>query len=348
LHGNPSDFRDSFMNNPARIRFRRAAGNACREVAVNLRCVCATLVAVSAALAGCGGERKPEAEPAPPAAPRESIPAGEEAPARSAAPAALPPAVAAALKQLSSDDEFARAEAALALAELREAARPALAAIEDGLRDPSPEVRAHLLHALAAVKGKEAIPQIRPFLRDEDISVRKAALEAAGALDDPDGVPVLLAGADDDVAVVRATAIAAMGRQRAPTPEMVEALRNALSDLDETVMRQAILAVDKLQIEEAAGDLADKLRDQSGEIRATAARALGSLGTAPERAIDALFVTLDDDEPPVRGAAFQGLSALLSPAERFGYDPDEPDAEKRRAAIEKWKAAHQSRARSGG
>jgi HEAT repeat protein len=182
-------------------------------------------------------------------------------------------------------------------------------ALTRALDDPDPAVRT----AAAGIVGnygpwlKEAHPALLRHVRDESRDVRVwvvRALDAATSWDEK--IDVLLPLLSDPDAEVRAAATGGIG---VPTPRAriaVPALVKAFGDPDPAVREAAAGAFvgmsGQVTAPEAVPGLLAMLEDESGQVRATAAAALGQLGDV--RAIEGVVKrAVDDVEPGVRAAA---------------------------------------------
>jgi len=121
---------------------------------------------------------------------------------------------------LKSSDALERRLAAHALAEIGPAAREAVPALIEALRDPESFVRVWAAAALARVQSEN-----------------------------PDAIPALVAGARDGISFVRSLAAWHLGRLGPGHPgieSVVPELRELLNDDDPSVRAEALVAVENL------------------------------------------------------------------------------------------------------
>jgi HEAT repeat protein len=195
-----------------------------------LQALCRLLVwplALAAALSGCGaGEPVQDGKPLSAwvrqaQQVRRGDAPGDGFPERQQAFAALvkigPPAVpalAALLRESATWD--VRWKAAEALGEIGPAARDAVPALADALRDGTQNwvVRVAALRALARVAGADAVAPVRAALRDRDPCVRLAAALELGGLGPParSAAPALRRALTDEDEAVRDAAARALRR----------------------------------------------------------------------------------------------------------------------------------------
>src|SRR5262249_50023455 len=156
------------------------------------------------------------------------------------------------LKDLN--DPHVRGRAALALAEMRAAAKKAVPNLVTALKDDNAQVRYKAAFALAAIgtAAKDTDVQLRPALKDGDAKVR---LYAARALWDlrrhPDGIDVFiteLTHPDHEIRLTAAVALLTVAQQQGkpPLPALLAAvpeLTRALKDRDVDVRSYAAFAL---------------------------------------------------------------------------------------------------------
>jgi len=100
-----------------------------------------------------------------------------------------------------------------------------------------------------------------------------------------------------------------------PIEEAIPALARALSDADELVRHQAVMALCMagIQAKPAVPELVQALNDSDWSVREWAAEALGAIGPDAKEAVGALTELLLDDVPPVREAASGALDQIGPP-----------------------------------
>lgn len=225
------------------------------------------------------------------------------APARAAAPILLD-----AVK--SGADDATRAAAATALGSIGLAPDEAPSLIA-ALRDRSAAVREAAATSLVS-RRTEVLAVIEAEQRNEDVEVRKRATRALGSLGRamPDVVPLLAGALEDRDAGIRIDAVRAL---REVGPQAFATMRTALKH-DEPDVRaaaaEAIVAVpaDKA---EAVAPLIDALGDRDAAVRASAVRALASLGRVAQPAAARLRAVADGDaSADVRASAARALDAI--------------------------------------
>jgi HEAT repeat protein len=163
--------------------------------------------------------------------------------------------------------------------------------------------------------GKQALPVITGAMRSSNANLRIAVAWAIGMIGRDaarEGKPYLLLAVDDQEPRVRERVIWALGQLGATDPAVFAALGKALGDEDERVRLQAARVLEKLSTKRAdqiIAQLLDALKnDANAEVRAGAARALGSQRKLPADAVERIGVALQNDaESEVRTAAFWAL-----------------------------------------
>ncbi|MBX3271532.1 MAG: HEAT repeat domain-containing protein [Sandaracinaceae bacterium] len=186
----------------------------------------------------------------------------------------LRPKLSAALRDVTSRDERARAAAA------------------EALGSAPPE------------RADEARAALRPLLDDPSASVRCAALSSLGHLRDGASLDVILARFEDGDPTVRQVAMIAAGD--IGDARAVDALARGLRRKQPEVRFQAVASLARILGEEAVARLEDLVEDPDAEVRAHLAEALGSI-EAPA-AVPPLRRLHDDAERRVREAAAIGLA----------------------------------------
>ncbi|MHC4731805.1 MAG: HEAT repeat domain-containing protein [Planctomycetota bacterium] len=236
-------------------------------------------------------------------------------------------------------------ECASAIEALFRMRRPGMSALQDVLRDGTPERRRAAIGLFvrfgAAGAHKEALPGLRECLKHPDVGVRRDAAAALGRLGrsqaverQPAGprvtIDVLIAAAVDKDALVRAAALTSLGRLG--SRQAREPLAKALTDADARVRMAAHFGRWGVG-EDAAAALAGLRAGLKEEAaRAAAAEALGRMGLAAEAAVPELADLLKDEQPGTRRAAAQALGAIARPGRsrvrslRGTWEKDAPPA----------------------
>jgi HEAT repeat protein len=209
--------------------------------------------------------------------------------------------------------------------------RPIVPALAARLRDPEPEVRAQVAHALALIgpPGKPAAPALLVAVTDPDAAVRENAAWALGGVGRdhqpvPGTVPALVRALGDPSPKVRASAARALGESGAPARPAVADLTRVLAgtpDGDEEVRAQAATALSSLGragVPDVLPPLVKAFRDPAPLVRTRAAAGAGQLGRAGAPAVPDLAGLLRQDaDAGVRAAAAAALGNI-GPAARDG------------------------------
>ena len=205
------------------------------------------------------------------------------------------------------------------------AVEPCIAA----LQDDDHRTRRLAAEVLGDLRDKRAVVPLCAALKDRRQEVRDTITEVLGRMGPLVVEPLVIALLDDDWAI-RAAAAKVLGRTN--DERTLEPLCGALGDSDARVREAAADAIDaqgfSLNVdaeywyavakkdwkraitlgEPTVEALRNALRDQSGEIRQEAARALGQIGAMA--ALDDLRVALSDEEWYVRDTAVSALEKL--------------------------------------
>lgn len=258
-------------------------------------------------------------------------------------------AVPALMRQAADSDHALRAVAVEALGKIGPAASAAVPVLIKALKDPEPRVRTWSAVALGRIKpdGEEDIRALIEAFHDEP--VRKAAVEAVVQIGKP-ALPVLIdaltdndrrldvaealrridpqaasrAGVDQTTAAdlpalvrvfsnkerseeARRAAVAAVGQLGRAAEPALDSLISALADL--AIRPTVALALGKVG-KPAVPALAAKLKDGDAGVRASAAAALGHVGSDARDATPTLVEALQDRDREVRRAAGQALEAI--------------------------------------
>ena len=183
-----------------------------------------------------------------------------------------------------------------------------VARIRTLLLDEDRDVRATALNALVGLEVVDARDLVRAGLRDTDVFVRATAAKLAGDVQDPAVAPDLARVLSEDTdPAPRQRAAESLARLGGETA--IEALAGALDDPVETVRMAAIDGVRTLDPDRSREELIGLLLgDPSWEVRALAARALGS-ATDASAVVAHLERALTDANEFVRAAAANALRA---------------------------------------
>lgn len=268
---------------------------------------------------------------------------------------------------LRSGGVGARRTALAKLASAGDAARhqDVYEAINERITDGDPEVRAGAGLAMLGLRGERGVVWARPLLRDKNEDVRIVMIDAIGKLG-PDFADELTDALDGDVPDIQEIVFERLAQMKSK-----RGIARAVALYGETdaegvryQIANYLLACDTDAGCAAVADAIDYLSSSSALLAAV--RYLGAKGSAKhldeisrflrsdhdavkietaalvtKRAIkDAdtianLIKLLESDNAPVRRAGHDALRALTN--QSFGYDPAEPDADKRTPAVRKWR-----------
>lgn len=233
---------------------------------------------------------------------------------------------------LAQDDSFlVRGAAAAALGQIRSVSSCHVLAA--ALSDTDWHVRHHAAQGLQNI-GVAAVPGLLQLVNDPNEHCHRHACETLGALGDPRAIPPLLALVDHPAAPRRVNALRALGKLAAV--EALDACLAALDDPDPQVVIDAGYALaaigDPAAIEPLVARLDnEKLVGRLAEFGEAALPALLAALQAPRNtahqvgiiaalerikhrdAVWPLIEQLQDDVPPVRGAAVNALGWIADP-----------------------------------
>ena len=189
---------------------------------------------------------------------------------------------------LKDPDWVVRREAAITLGEMGD--ERCVEPLARALRDGDWQVREVAIEGLGQI-GSPAVEVLLKLLRDWD--VRKYAIAALGKIHDERVLDPLMAQLRNDEFKDDATdALVSLGEPAVPH------LAKALSDKEELVRKQAVLALGRIKSPKAIDPLIEMLKDQDWFTRLTAAAALESIGD--ERGREAIKPLLKDNDMVVR------------------------------------------------
>lgn len=189
---------------------------------------------------------------------------------------------------LTDPDWAVRREAVVTLGEMGDerCVEPLVRALQDG----DWQVREAAVEAIGLV-GSPAVDAVLKLLRSWDH--RKYAIRALGKIKDERVLDPLVAQLRNDEFYEDATeALVELGGPA--VPRLVE----ALSDKDENIRKQAVIALGRIRDSSAIDPLVEKLNDKDWYTRLTAAAALEKIGD--ERGREAIKPLLKDPDPVVR------------------------------------------------
>ena len=238
-----------------------------------------------------------------------------------------------------------REAAARSLASLGPAARPAIPALVEAVRDTQGQVAVEAADALGRIGGNTAVPALVRNLKNWNGRIRLNALYALAQLGSeakaaiPAVIPLL---ADEQARFPAAYALARMAadgtllettrrgdeksraaaarglgimvalRRDLPTETVVRALAAALSDNSIEVRVEAAQSLRLLgsDASPAVSALSECLNEQSALLREAAASALGAVGSSAAAALPNLQRLENDPQIPVRLAAVKALASI--------------------------------------
>ncbi len=239
------------------------------------------------------------------------------------------------LAQLTAEDAAARAEAATALGNLREA--QALDALAHALRhDDNDGVRERCAVAIAQIGGGRAVDLLLDALDGQRVWVTNRIAYLLGASRDPraaDALLELLDAPEPSTQGVAAWALGAIGAVHA-----VPSLRRLLHDPNPDVRGSSAWALGELGGLDVLDDLVACTRDDAPDVRAKAAWALGALSerTGNTDALPALLALLDDNAVVRDNSAHVFVCQYAAEAL---WQLGTPEA---RAAVEAWRPRAQA------
>ena len=171
-----------------------------------------------------------------------------------------------------------------------------------------------------AALGARALPTIQATLRDPDSEAErlKAALKACGIIGQASAPAIPEVAAllvEPGVTSEAAIALSYMGR------EALRPLRDALTNSDPVVRREALRSIGKLkdraplELDVVLPLLVDGMSDGDPGVRAVGATYLGIIHGADDQAVPALAKGLEDPDAEVRRASAAALGAFGTGAE---------------------------------
>lgn len=189
---------------------------------------------------------------------------------------------------LNDPDLVVRREAVITLGEMGD--ERCVAPLVRALRDGDWQVREAAIDALGEV-GSPAVESLLKQLRDWDI--RKAVIRALGKIKDERVLdPLVNQLRSDEFGLDATDALVSLGEPA------IERLVAALKDKDESIRKQAVIALGRIKSPQALDPLIEMLQDQDWFTRLTAAAALEKIGD--ERGRDAIKPLLKDSDMVVK------------------------------------------------
>ncbi len=165
-----------------------------------------------------------------------------------------------------------------------------------------PHTRAYAAKVLGQMgpAARPAVPALLEALRDEDGQVSRAAAEALGKIrPGPDAIPGLMACLKNPRPFTRMQAAESLGCIGPPAQEAVPALKEALEDKDVLMRLTTAEALYKItgSAQPYLPIVIPVLESQKGFIRARAAQVLTAMGPDAKDALPELRAALDKDLP---------------------------------------------------
>jgi len=225
--------------------------------------------------------------------------------------------------QLGDAEPLKRYEAARGLRRLGQAARPAVPALVEALKDEQPWVRLEAGRALVEIGVTEAeVPPLVERLGPADPDTTLLVAEALAGLGAP-ALPRLLdllGGKDERARRAALTAVGLMGRPAAPaTPLLLDLLKSddaATQKLaGEALRRCGLWAGDYVP------EILDRLQYGDDKVRWAAASVLARLGPAASAAIPALKEMRAGESEALRSAAAEALARIDVEGSRGPVNP---------------------------
>ncbi len=202
------------------------------------------------------------------------------------------------------------------------------------LKDSDADVRAYAIKARAMVSPTDALTDVLASMKDEEVSVRQSAAEAFGVLEPvPMDVLFMQLGKEREAQVQQALL---MVLPKKGGPAEAAKLVAMIKDLDIHAAPSAIDFLAKFpdQAKPHADTLAWYLDRDDVSARLAVARLLGEWKIKSKPSLMALARCLNDNELPVRKAAFEALKALSN--DDFDFNP-EGSEESRKESVAKAK-----------
>jgi thioredoxin 1 len=206
-----------------------------------------------------------------------------------------------------------------AASRLGRAGRDAIPALAELAGDADPLVVETAVRSLSTVGGKDVIPAMAALLKADDANLRMTAAQALGKTKSADATPHLLTIVGDPNEVVACAALAALdevnskeafmnpapGAKDTLSPEMIAALKKAVSDARWRVRATAAEVAGKLHVNALSSELNSLLTDSDAFVVKNALVALNALSARPE---PMQLVALAKRLPALRGEAVEMMA----------------------------------------
>lgn len=179
-----------------------------------------------------------------------------------------------------------------------------LTALQD---DEEPSVRAAAASALGRLKQPELLDPLIRALQDHDFIVRLAVVQALGKQDEHFPTTVLITTLKDKDEDVRLEALKALGERAEQVP--IRVLVGALEDEDEDIRLMALKLLREHKEQIPLEPLLFRLKDQSEHVRTEAEKLLGRLGDQIPKQLSSGFLLplLQDETAQLRAVAAWAL-----------------------------------------
>jgi HEAT repeat protein len=227
----------------------------------------------------------------------------------------------------------------------------------------SPQVRAAAAYAIGEIGAKNALEDVRRLVHDREQRVRMFAAYASAQLGDDSwlhelayqlktgreaarfmaamllsrirtqkAAAILVEGLGASQPGIRAIAARGLGKREFGTPEVVKALGAMSLDLNGDVRSTAAMALGAIGTLDAVRALAPFVRDAEASVKAGACMALAAAGK--REGVPIVVRALDDERTEVAAAALSAMSRLTG--QRFGVDSSAvPTVDDIRSAVER-------------
>lgn len=176
---------------------------------------------------------------------------------------------------------------------------------------PDPETAARMqIGGVFERNGAATVPFLSEILNSSEPGVRKNASMALGATHSVLAVPALISALKDDEPLVRAAAANALFEIGRIAKDSTPALLKALADSNPIVRGNAVAALAEIEQTSTPSLLASLLENGSTSVRASAARALGQIGSAAAPVIKSTIEKLKHPREMAREQAMRNLGKI--------------------------------------
>jgi HEAT repeat protein/WD40 repeat protein len=200
---------------------------------------------------------------------------------------------------LSRDDAIRRRAAVIELGKTHDVR--AIEILSQAQHDSWEAVRQGVAAALGELADPSGLPIVLTLLMDSHAEVVRDAIGALREIGDPRTVPILLMFGQRDAALRLQAREAVVGMGS----EAVEKLIEIAQGRNETLVREAVVALGRIRDSRAVHPLLSTLDRSSGPVRVAVVEALGRIADA--RAVGPLIGLLDDPEEEIQISAANAL-----------------------------------------